>query len=132
MNKRTGEKAGWLAGWLGGFIWVAILAGIFLHRQDFRHGSIGIVLCVIAIAAVLYCAPWQHPSTPYWKLMLAPYGLFFFAIAWAVWSFDGVESLGFNWLNMLWLVPALSPFGFLGKRRWAEVDGKQGASPDGN
>lgn len=118
MKKRSGEKLGWIAGWSGTFIWVLILAGLFLYRHEFRQGVAGVALTTAAVASVLYCVPWRHPSTPYWKLMLAPYGLFFIAIAWAVWSFGGIESLGFNWLNLLWLVPALSPFGFLGNNRW--------------
>ncbi len=112
MKKRSGEKAGWVAGWAGGFVWVRILALLFLYRQNFAQGLAGVALTGIAAAAVLSCAPWRHPSTPYWKLMLAPYGLFLVAVAWAVWSFGGPEPLGFNWWNLLWLMPALSPFGF--------------------
>jgi len=73
MKKRTGEKAGWIAGWLGGFIWVLILAGLFFYRYKFGQGVVGVVLYAVAVASALYCAPWRHPSTPYWKLMLPPY-----------------------------------------------------------
>lgn len=131
-RNRTGEKAGWIGGWAGGFIWILILAGLFFYRQEFRQGAMGIALTAVAVAAVLYYAPWRHPSTPYWKLMLAPYGLFFIAVAWAAWSFGGIEALGLNWWNLLWLLPALSPFGFLSNRRWVESDAQQGAPPDGD
>ena len=119
-GKRAGEKAGWIGGWAGGFLWIPILAGLLVYRQQFGRGVLGISLTGAAVAAVLYFAPWRHPSTPYWKLVLAPYGLFFTAVAWAAWSFGGIEALGFNAWNLLWLLPALSPFGFLSNRRWAE------------
>jgi hypothetical protein len=130
MKKRSGEKAGWVAGWAGGFVWVLILALLFLYRQNFAQGLAGVALTGIAAAAVLSCAPWRHPSTPYWKLMLAPYGLFLVAVAWAVWSFGGPEPLGFNWWNLLWLMPALSPFGFLGSTTWERSDARSGPAPD--
>ena len=129
---RKGEKAGWLAGWTGGFFWVPILAGVLVYRGKSGYGSAGMVLAGASVAAVLYCAPWRHPSTPYWKLMLAPYGMFFAAIAWAAWSFGGIEPLGFNWWNLLWLMPALSPFGFLGARKWEHSDAPPGGTPAGN
>ncbi len=64
--------------------------------------------------------------------MLAPYGLFLIAVVWAAWSFGGIETLGFNWWNLLWLVPALSPIGLLGARRWAQSDTQPDAAPDGD
>jgi len=129
-KKRTGEKAGWIGGWAGSFIWILILAGLFFYRQKFAQGVVGIALTGAAVVAAWYYAPWRHPSTPYWKLMLAPYGLFFIAVAWAAWSFGGIEVIGFNWWNLLWLLPALSPFGFLSNRRWTESDAQPDAAPD--
>jgi len=131
-KERTGEKAGWIGGWAGSFIWVLILAGQFFYRQRFGPGMLGIALTAAAIVAVLYCVPWRHPSTPYWKLMLAPYGFFFIAIAWAGWSFGGIESLGLNWWNLLWLLPALSPFGLLSSKRRAESDTQTDAASGGD
>jgi hypothetical protein len=75
-------------------------------------------------------APWQYLLTAYWKLLLAPYGMFFIAIVWAVWSYGSIESLNLNWWNLLWLIPALSPFGMLSKRKWAVSDSQQGASAE--
>lgn len=133
MSKnRIGEKAGWIGGWAAGFIWILILAGLFFYQQKFKQGVVGIALTGAAVASVLYYAPWRHPSTPYWKLMLAPYALFFIAVAWAVWAFSGIEVLGFNWWNLIWLLPALSPFGFLSNRIWAESNAQPGAASDGD
>lgn len=58
--------------------------------------------------------------------------LFFIAVAWAVWVFGGIEVFGFNWWNLLWLLPALGPFGFLSNRTWADSDTQPGATPEGN
>lgn len=116
---RKGEKIGWTAGWLGGFIWVLALSLVFLSQGKVTQGLLGILLSGAAIIAILYFAPWRHQTTPYWKLMLAPYGLFFLSIVWAVWSYGGLEAIGLNWWNLLWLIPCLSPFGMLSNRKWS-------------
>ena len=124
---RYGEKIGWTAGWIGGFIWVAILSIVFLYQNKIGTGVLGMFLTAVAIVAIFSFAPWRHPSTPYWKLMLVPYGMFSLSIAWAIWSYGGLESVGLNWWNLLWLIPALSPFGMLSNRKWAESDAQDGA-----
>lgn len=129
MKDRRAEKISWTAGWGAGFIWVAILSVVLIYQQRFGEGLLGIVVILAAMIAVRSLAPWRHPLTAYWKLMLAPYGLFLLAIAWAVWSYGSLESLGFNWWNLLWLLPALSPFGFLSNRKWAESDGQSTSAP---
>lgn len=130
-TNRYGEKIGWTAGWIGGFIWVAILSIVFLYQNKIGPGVLGMFLTVAAIVAIFSFVSWRHPSTSYWKLMLIPYGIFFLSIAWAIWSYGGLESVGFNWWNLLWLIPALSPFGMLSNRKWAESDA-QGALLDGD
>jgi len=131
-SNRYGEKLGWTAGWIGGFIWVAILSIVFLCQDKIGPGAAGMSLTAAAIIAIFSFAPWRNPSTPYWKLMLAPYAIFFLSIAWAIWSFGGIEPIGFNWWNLLWLIPALSPVGMFCNRRWAESETRQGAPPNGD
>ncbi len=128
--KRQGEKIGWTAGWIGGFIWVAILSIVFIYQKKIGQGLFGLFITVTAIATIFSFAPWRYPSTPYWKLMLAPYGMLFIAIAWVIWSYGSIESLGLNWWNLLWLIPALSPFGFLSNRKWVESDAQHVTSAD--
>ncbi|OHE58747.1 MAG: hypothetical protein A2Z47_13070 [Thermodesulfovibrio sp. RBG_19FT_COMBO_42_12] len=118
MEGRTGEKIGWSAGWIGGFIWVSILSIVFLFQEKYEQGLLGMALTGVAIATIVFFAPWRFPSTPYWKLMLAPYGMFFLSIAWAIWSYGGLGSVGLAWWNFLWLLPLLIPFGILSKRKW--------------
>lgn len=120
MKDRVGEKIGWTAGWLGGFIWVFVLSIVFLFQGKIVQGLLGMSLTGIAILSVLFFAPWGFPSTLYRKLMLAPYAVFFIAIAWAIWSYGGLGSAGLTWWNLLWLLPLLLPFGILSKRKWSD------------
>ena len=131
MKERIGERIGWTAGWLGGFIWVLVLSMVFLFQGKSEQGVAGISLTGIAVFSVLFFAPWRFSSTPYWKLMLAPYGVFFLSIAWAVWSFGGLESCGFTGWNLLWLLPLLLPLGSWSKRKWADSSMQQDLSADG-
>lgn len=131
MKERISERIGWTAGWLGGFIWVFVLSMVFLFLGKSEQGLAGISLTGIAVFSVLFFAPWRFSSTPYWKLMLAPYGVFFLSIVWAVWSFGGLESCGFTGWNLLWLLPLLLPFGSWSKRKWADSSTQQDPSADG-
>ena len=120
MKNRMGEKVGWTAGWIGGFIWIFILSLVFLFQRKLEQGLLGIVLTALAIFTIIFFAPWRFSSTPYWKLMLAPYGMFFLSIIWALWSYGGFENLSVTW-NILWFFPFfLIPFGNLSNKRWAE------------
>lgn len=130
MNGRRGEKIGWTAGWMGGFIWVFILSCVFLFQGKSAQGASGIALTCIAVTSVVFFAPWRFPSTPYWKLMLAPYFMFFLSIAWAVWSYGGLESSGLTWWNLLWFLPLLFPFGSLSRRRWGDSNAPQNTAGD--
>jgi hypothetical protein len=120
MKERRGEKIGWTAGWIGGFIWIFVLSCVFLFQGKNGEGWSGIALSCIAVISVAYFAPWRFPSTPYWKLMLAPYCVFFLSVVWAVWAYGGLESSGLNWWNALWILPVLIPFGSLSKRKWID------------
>ena len=117
---RKGEKAGWTWGWLGGFIWVAALATLFFFQGKCGPGWAGIALVALAVAAILCCAPWRFPRTPYWKLMLAPYAVFLLSAVWAFWGFGGFKESGLNWWNFLWLASILSPLLILGRRKWSD------------
>ena len=120
--KRKGEKIGWTAGWMGGFIWVIILSMIFLVQGKLLSAVLGLLIALAAVLAIMRCAPWRYPNTPYWKLMLGPYAVFFISVAWAVWAYGGIRGLGLNCWNLLWLLPMLIPFGTLSKRKWSDID----------
>jgi hypothetical protein len=125
MCTRRGEKIGWTAGWLGGFIWVAGLSLVFLYQQKWLQGLIGLLLFCAAIVIIIVLAPWRHPSTRYWKLMLGPYGVFLTSALWAAWSYGGVHAAGLNWWTVLWLLPLFFiPVGSLWKRRWTDFEAK--------
>ncbi len=128
MQDRMGEKIGWSAGWAGGFIWVLALSVVFLFQGKIEEGVSGLSLVGISIFVIFYFSPWRFASTPYWKLMLAPYGVFFLSITWAVWSYGGFSAVGFDWWNLLWLLPALIPFGSLSEKRWSDSIAQPGAA----
>jgi hypothetical protein len=97
---------------------------IFLVQGRWLNAMLGLLIVVTAALAILRCAPWHYPNTPYWKLMLGPYAVFFISVAWAVWSYGGIVALGLNWWNFLWLLPVLLPFGTLSTRKWTDFDEK--------
>jgi uncharacterized protein (DUF952 family) len=122
MSTRGGEKAGWSVGWAGGFLWVGILAVVFLVQGNTLAGVSGLVLVAVAAAAIGAFAPWRHPDTPYWKLMLPLYALLGLSVAWAVMAF-GAGVIGLTGWSLLAFLPLLIPFGSVGGRRWREGDG---------
>jgi hypothetical protein len=122
MAQRSGEKFGWIGGWLGGFIWVVILSIIFLVQGRAINGVIGLALFCVAVVTILAAAPWRHPDTRYWKLLIPVYVVFFTAIAWMVWSSLDLDSLGLNWWNSFVILPILLPFWTAGRRRWSDSD----------
>jgi hypothetical protein len=122
MDKRRGEKIGWLGGWIGGFIWVGLMALIFLLQGNFLAGLVGWLLFGVAMLLIFVGAPWKHPATPYWKLMLPLYLVFFGAAAWLIYIFGGMQELGFNGWSAFWILVFLMPLITLGRRRWNDFN----------
>jgi len=131
-DRRKGEKIGWIGGWLGGFIWVLILSVIFLIQGRETPAVIGLVLVCLAVAFIVTGAPWRHPDTPYWKLMVPVYIAFMASIAWMVWSSRGLESLGINKWQSFLILPILIPFATVGKRRWNDTNASAHQSEGGS
>jgi uncharacterized membrane protein YhaH (DUF805 family) len=124
MSTRAGEKAGWSVGWAGGFLWVGILAVVFLVQGNTLAGVGGLVLVAVAAAAIGAFAPWRHPDTRYWRLMLPLYALLGLAAAWAVMAFGaGLEEAGLTGWSLLVFLPLLIPFASVGGRRWRDGGG---------
>ena len=122
MNRR-GEKTGWLLGWSGGFIWALMLAVILLVQGKAAEGAAGVLLTAVAAVTIVLSAPWRHPDTRYWQLMLPLYLVFFAALFWAIWASDGFPGLSLNAWSVFLLLPLLAPFFTMGKRTWRERDG---------
>ena len=122
LQDRKGEKSGWIGGWLGGFVWVAILSIVLLFQGRVLAGIVGLVLFDAAAVLILAAAPWRHPDTPYWKLMMPVYVVFFAAIAWMMWSYGGPASLGLSPWSIFLVLPILIPFATAGRRRWNDSD----------
>jgi uncharacterized membrane protein YfcA len=119
---------GWIGGWLGGFIWVLIMSVLWLVRGRELEGITGLVLVGVAAVLIIAFAPWRHPTTPYWRLMLPAYIMFFVSIAWAVWSFRASPAEGFSWWSIWLILALLMPFGTSGRRRWDGLDAKRSAA----
>ena len=130
MQHRRGERIGWTVGWLGGFVWVFILSVVFLVQAKWLEGVSGLVLVGIAVAGIAAAAPWRHPSTPYWRLMLPLYVILFLAVAWAVRSFGGTEDTGLQWWNLSWGLILLIPLGSAGRRKWSDSNTPQDGPTD--
>jgi hypothetical protein len=96
---RSGEKAGWTLGWSGCFLWVLILAVVFLVRGQTAAGGTGILLAAAATGLIVALAPWRHPSTAYWKLMLPLYVAAAASVGWALLAFgpEVLQGEGFPW-----------------------------------
>jgi len=122
VNSRRGEKIGWTAGWLGAFVWVFITAVIFLFQRKYIAGFTGMLLFIVSTAAVLHSSPWRYPSTPYWKLMIVPYGGFFASVIWGIWAFGGFSAIGLYWWVLLFFLSLLIPLANLYKRKWSDFD----------
>ncbi len=120
MNGRTGEKIGWVGGWLGGFIWVLLLSVLFLFQGKRAEGIVGLALGCLAIVFILLSAPWKHPHTRYWKLMIPIYVALGGSLVWAMWSFHGSGEPGLSWWSAFLVLPLLVPLGTVGWRRWSD------------
>lgn len=106
---------------MGGFVWVAILSVVFLVKGQPLQAGAGLLLVGAAWASVTALAPWKHPGTPYWKLMLGPYALFLASATWAIWSFGGLGAAGLGGWSLLGLLPLLLPLALSGNRRWRDA-----------
>lgn len=120
MVDRKGEHSGWTWGWIGGFLWVPVIALVFLAHGRLAEGGIGLLIFIAAILATRQFAPWRHPVTPFWRLFLGPYLLFLLTIPWAVWGFGGFGDEQLESWMLLWLLPTLIPVLTNGRKTWSE------------
>jgi len=118
MADRKGEKIGWIFGWLGAFLWVAVLAVVFLARGRTVEGVLGLALTAVDVLCIFAFAPWRKPSKAAGALMLPLYLVLFAAAAWAVRSFGGLKANGLKWWNLLSLLPLFIPLALMGGRKW--------------
>ncbi|HOU54575.1 MAG TPA: hypothetical protein PLQ97_11660 [Myxococcota bacterium] len=123
MDRRNGEKVGWLGGWAGAFLWVLILAVLFLVQGRIAGGLSGIALAGAGMGAAFLARPWRHGTTPYRWLLLAPMGLLVLAIPWAWWSSaDRVQGGdgSMPWTLLPLVVVIGMPLWTVGRRRWKD------------
>lgn len=119
--ERRGERIGWTFGWIGGYVWVLALSAVFLYQQRWPEAALGLAVTAFGALAALAGAPWHHPHTRLWKLMMVPYLGVFASVGWAVWAYGGPGALGLSPWHALWLLWLFMPLLGNGSRRW--VDG---------
>ncbi len=125
MQRRKGEKVGWTVGWIGGFLWLCLLSIIWLVQGKITSGVLGLVLFGVAILSILTLAPWRHPETRYWKLLLPIYAVLAAAFGLCIWLGGALDQYGLSWWSLLWLMPLFIPFATVGTRRWKDGNAQQ-------
>ena len=90
-HTRRGEKLGWLGGFAGAFLWIPVLAVVFLVQGKLLAGLLGLPLGALGYGIVVWFRPWRFPDTPYWRLLIPPYLAFSAAVAWGFWAY-GAEA----------------------------------------
>lgn len=122
MKERKGEKWGWAGGWMGGFTWLLLLSIIWLVKGKILVGLIGFCLFTLAIIFIFAFAPWKHPETKYWKLLLPVYLVLILSASLFILFEGGLKAVGLNWWSLFYLTPCFIPFATMGSRRWKDGD----------
>jgi len=118
---RHGERRGWIWGWIGGFIWLLLFGLLWSLNGQLLQGVCAFAAFAAGCVATVLCAPWRHPRTPFWKLLLPIYTVLFVDIALILYIYPGaVQCLGLSAGNLLALLPLLLPFVTLGRQTWDE------------
>lgn len=125
---RKGEKIGWIGGWFGSFVWLLVFAVLWLVRGRMVLGMVSLLLFCGSLGCIVRLVPWKYPTTPYWKLMLPIYLLFFAGLALTVQALGGFYLLA-EMQYGLWILPCLTPLFVLGRRTWRQ--GEASASDTG-
>lgn len=120
MGDRRGERLGWIWGWIGAFLWVAVLGGIFLAQGKPVPGFVMIAAFAVSAFLVRSLAPWRHPDTPMWKLMLPLIGLLTASAAGLFAFLAGAEGMGRNWWSWAWILALMPGVISAGRRRWRD------------
>ena len=98
-----------------------ILSLVLLAKGQTMEAVLGLLVVVLACAAIVYFSPWRHPQTQYRRLLIPIYILLLLAIGWGVWAFGGPNQMGINsWWAVLILLPVLGPIWTVGNRRWED------------
>jgi len=99
-----------------------LLSILWLVQGKIIRGVLGLGLFAVAILFIIVLAPWKHPETKYWKLMLPVYAILIASVGLYVWLEGVFGNLGLSWWSILYLTPLLIPFVTIGTRCWN--DGK--------
>ena len=96
-----------------------ILAAWALFAGEWRFGAFALAAGLCVVGLVIQLAPWKHPSTRLWKLVLPPATVMILAATiLVIWSGHGLPPS--DWMPGLFvgLLPLLIPA--IGWRRWED------------
>ena len=103
MNDRRGEKLGWTLGMLGSTAWMFILAPCAFFAGEWRIGAFALAAGLCVVVLVIQLAPWKHPTTRFWKLLLPPVAVMILAAGiLMVWAGHGHSPLGLGTCPLGW------------------------------
>lgn len=128
LDARRGEKWGWTFGFLGGSLWMFVAA---LSEFAGGHWEIGLfALCsgCFVVDLVIVLAPWKHPSTAYWKLLLPSLTVMIVCVAFLltrggrVFTAEVWSTLFMVFVSLFGLLPGM------GWRRWEDREPKKTVS----
>ncbi|MFH1147909.1 MAG: hypothetical protein V1736_09420 [Pseudomonadota bacterium] len=90
---------------MGSSLWLFLLAILQLFKGKSAEDALGIGLFVISISLIFHLAPWRHPETKYWKLMLPILSVLVVSAALFVRLEGGLMATGLDWWDLGWLLP---------------------------
>ncbi len=117
-TSRRGEKAGWIGGGVGMFLWILTLAAMRFYQGAVLQAALAVLLFTLGLVLLVMLTPWRYPSTPYYKLLLPLFAVFFVGVAWAAWSLSELEPGALRPWHFFWTLPCLLPLFILGRRTW--------------
>jgi threonine/homoserine efflux transporter RhtA len=100
-----------------------------LFQNKISEGIIGLAVFIIAIIVISMTAPWKHPNTKYWKLMLPIYSLLTCSIVLYIYLSGGLEIIGLKWTSIFLVIPGFIPLLTAGNRTWNSI-ANQESSPN--
>lgn len=113
-------------------MWLWILSVLAFVDGEILKASIGVLIAGAAAVAVVWCAPWRHPVTPYGRLMAPVYFLLSAALGWGAWYLGSLRAMGLgSWWSLFLLLPLSLPLWIAGQRRWSDGDASRAHAPAG-
>jgi len=123
MTERRGERIGWLGGWAGSFLWLLALSIILLAQGNILAGVAGLVMYLLAMAALVLVTPWRFPATSYWLLMLPLLLLLLAGVVLMYFVYLDASQGAVPLWSLSWVLLLFLPLLTMGRRTWQQGEG---------